>query len=620
MQHGANIFLDNPTHPALYVASLNGHADVVGQLLAHPDIDINSARISPQRRGQIRHHFSKYSNLRGEIPRTALRVASWYGHTEIVDRLQACAGIDVNKGAPLLCASEQGHITVVEMLLTHPTIDVNLTPEVDDLTALTLAVVTGHSEIVKCLLAHPSIDVNKSTPLHFAASVCSRTPASPPQSYEAIEQLLARPDLDVNRMIRPTRWCSHPVTALTYAIMNGDPTTQSHFEFVDHLLAHPNIDVNKTRCTANDAGRDAHIVNGENKDEGKDEGKDERSSRSPLYSASEKGYFKIVDLLLARPEIDVNQRYKLATALHAASENNHLAVVERLLAHPNVDAKNFRPPLPVWECKSDSGWIVYSARVSAALEEKYSINESKPSPRPSLKIKSKFGDTQAYTYEWCMERMVQRNASTGKERHIRRTTVPRRIGLAWCTTGDNVSPGVKKYHITKKMAKSPLMYPREQLEFQKAVAHFTGSATAHKTVVAVDVYDSPLLQHQFECTQLKFASDGKPSESMLVFHGTHKNNIEAIMCYGLEVGGEGIVAATNGSQHGKGVYTASGPATPIEYAKGGAQCVILAEALPGVEGKRGGGSGSVDSWRPKSDWIVFRSGRQLLPRWVVHWK
>lgn len=51
--------------------------------------------------------------------------------------------------------------------------------------------------------------------------------------------------------------------------------------------------------------------------------------------------------------------------------------------------------------------------------------------------------------------------------------------------------------------------------------------------------------------------------------------------------------------------------TPMQYSGGGA--VIICQALPGTTGAQG----QSDSWRPKSDWFVFKRGSQLYPRFVV---
>jgi hypothetical protein len=75
--------------------------------------------------------------------------------------------------------------------------------------------------------------------------------------------------------------------------------------------------------------------------------------------------------------------------------------------------------------------------------------------------------------------------------------------------------------------------------------------------------------------------------------------------------------------HGRGVYTATGPSTPITFARD-CNSVILATGLNGVTGIVGQG----DNWKPvgkfcrkllqENDWRIFRTGEQLLPRYVIH--
>ena len=55
----------------------------------------------------------------------------------------------------------------------------------------------------------------------------------------------------------------------------------------------------------------------------------------------------------------------------------------------------------------------------------------------------------------------------------------------------------------------------------------------------------------------------------------------------------------------------------MSYARhgGGANAVILAKALEGTRVA----PGLSDCWAPRGDWLVFKSGAQLLPKYVVHW-
>ena len=85
---------------------------------------------------------------------------------------------------------------------------------------------------------------------------------------------------------------------------------------------------------------------------------------------------------------------------------------------------------------------------------------------------------------------------------------------------------------------------------------------------------------------------------------------EKIMIQGFKVGGIDLPAA-NGSAYGKGVYTAIGPNAPMSYS-GKDRVVILAQALKGDNNTQ-----VPDSWQPRDDWKVFRSGSQLLPKYIV---
>ena len=85
----------------MFIASQNGHKEIVQLLLAVPGININSAM----------NHGA-----------TPLFIASQNGHKEIVLLLLAVAGINVNaatnNGAtPLYIAAERGHKEIVQLLV-----------------------------------------------------------------------------------------------------------------------------------------------------------------------------------------------------------------------------------------------------------------------------------------------------------------------------------------------------------------------------------------------------------------------------------------------------------------------------------------------------------------------
>jgi hypothetical protein len=93
-----------------------------------------------------------------------------------------------------------------------------------------------------------------------------------------------------------------------------------------------------------------------------------------------------------------------------------------------------------------------------------------------------------------------------------------------------------------------------------------------------------------------------------------------IIADGFKVGGAGEVKVKNGTSHGSGVYTGTGPAAAVQYGRGSGR-VILAKALVGnpceVYPSTVYGWGR-DSWSPEKDWMVFKEGHQLQPLYVIH--
>ena len=183
--------------------------------------------------------------------------------------------------------------------------------------------------------------------------------------------------------------------------------------------------------------------------------------------------------------------------------------------------------------------------------------------------------------------------------------------LVWsnCTRQEKLNGGVVKYTITNPGSS----YTKELCEYNMAFAQFSRLVEGcQPKVQKIDVYENPAMQARFDAEQARMAGEGIVADVTWVFHGTSTcSNIESIMVEGFKVGGEDVPVA-HGSVYGRGVYSATSPNTPMMYAAG-VQQVILALALKEKPGQSRG-----ISWEPRKDWIVFRSGSQLLPRYVVH--
>ena len=97
---------------------------------------------------------------------TPLYVASYQGHVQIVQTLLTRNDIDVNQPeddgcTPLFMAAQEGNVQIVQTLLTRDDIDVNK-PHVDGRTPLIMACYDGHMEIVRLLVQQSNIRLNQS--------------------------------------------------------------------------------------------------------------------------------------------------------------------------------------------------------------------------------------------------------------------------------------------------------------------------------------------------------------------------------------------------------------------------------------------------------------------------
>jgi len=174
---------------------------------------------------------------------------------------------------------------------------------------------------------------------------------------------------------------------------------------------------------------------------------------------------------------------------------------------------------------------------------------------------------------------------------------------------------------------------QELTEFNIATCQLEKRLNKAQPVVVerVDVYDVPHLKSRFEakCDELAVRAGGV-YDPLIVFHGTTEAAIPSIMSGGFEVGGGGKVPIRTGTLLGKGVYTSLNATVPDRYVAGGGGGTVTKKLIMAVavEGKRGGASpdaamrAASDSWRNASDGsiVVFKSGEQLHPKWVVHYR
>jgi hypothetical protein len=127
---------------------------------------------------------------------TALMLAAFYGHTEIVSALLSREGIDVNAAdsdghTALMSAVHNHHAETVSALLSCKGIDVNAADS-DGRTVLMTAAFYGHTETVSALLSREGIDVNVARSGGFTALITAAFYGH----AETISALLSRDGVD----------------------------------------------------------------------------------------------------------------------------------------------------------------------------------------------------------------------------------------------------------------------------------------------------------------------------------------------------------------------------------------------------------------------------------------
>ncbi|NGX49248.1 MAG: hypothetical protein K940chlam5_00844 [Candidatus Anoxychlamydiales bacterium] len=153
----------------LILAAKEGHIERLKELLQQEDIDVNaknefdrSALTYASREGHLKIVQILLQQKGIEISIEALIIALRAGHLEIAQELLQ-TDIDVNEkdnygDTALSCASDDGHLKIVEILLQRDNIDFNVKNSFEA-TPLILASRSGYLEIVELLLKQEKIDI-----------------------------------------------------------------------------------------------------------------------------------------------------------------------------------------------------------------------------------------------------------------------------------------------------------------------------------------------------------------------------------------------------------------------------------------------------------------------------
>lgn len=342
-----------------------------------------------------------------------------------------------------------------------------------------------------------------------------------------------------------------------------------------------------------------------------------------------------------------------AAAMHRHGDHQHSPLLDRDLTlsrfdfHQSSDLRRKFPVAACWEWQwSARVWKRYAPALSKQLREAYAEFCAHRGGSGGGESFSSVVKLLSTTYEVDFTRMVQINtADERSERAVRNRVAKKdeRTAFAAATEaskrrgsmraapapdlGDEPewSASTPRTVLGESLTRYTLQSAdvgakaRESREWNFAHGQFkrlTRGKALYSTCTAIDVYENPRLRARFRRQRDAFASCGKSTEEIWVFHGTSEANVASIMAGGFKVGGHDVALA-HGALHGHGIYTAKGPDTPMDYAGvASSEYVILARALPGAIGV-GAGEASCDCWEPEQDWAIFRSGSQLLPVYVV---
>ncbi|RXW15006.1 hypothetical protein EST38_g10851, partial [Candolleomyces aberdarensis] len=250
------------------------------------------------------------------------------------------------KAVALVEAAKAGYTSIAEMLLEH--VDVNA-EDSTGCTALSAAVMKRHSSIVDLFLARQDILVNKGSVPPLIGAIQSET-AAPDRRSSMAMQLLRRTDIAINVLD------SMGQVPLTHAIKVG------RWDIVNLLLSRPDVDINLGEppalvqaCFQRQEGLVRKLLARDDLDVNKVDAK----GRSALAIAASTGHRQIAELLVSRPDVNVN--VGSPTPLMRACLCGHTGIVELLLTSCgneldiNLRAESYKcRPTALWfACFSD---------------------------------------------------------------------------------------------------------------------------------------------------------------------------------------------------------------------------------------------------------------------------
>ncbi len=281
---------------ALYIAASNGCVGGVALLLAE-GAKVNIQQGEGRSKGQTALYAAAASGCEGVVKLLIEQGA--YVNQEQGDG--SCKGFTA-----LHIAACKGYVEVVEMLLTHERVQVNQQQGegmCKGQTALYSAAANGHKRVVEILIGQGA-NVNQEQGDGLCKGLTALYISACRGHDSIVRSLLAHKSAQANQQQGEGR-CKGQ-TALCIAAANGREDSVK-------LLIEQCINVNQ----------------------------DQGGGLTALYIAAYKGHEKVVDILLANKDVEVNQQQgegacKGQVALYVAVINRHVKVVESLLANQDI--------------------------------------------------------------------------------------------------------------------------------------------------------------------------------------------------------------------------------------------------------------------------------------------
>lgn len=302
-------FYDNESF-LLYYLCLYDYPKFVQLLITHKNIDLNSFANSHTLKNEHNLRYQYHEDFE-QSDKSKIIEAIAESCSEIVKFFTATNKNIEFDGSLLIQVMQNGDYELLKKMLSQPNICVNNISNIiypyngecmDRLTPLCFAIFNHDIEIVNLLLNHPSIDVNISfepntnrttyrTALHIAIEM---------EYLPVVKVLLERPGIDVNAVanfddasFNFSSWSNTEYFDFYYTPLH-EAVELGNIEIIKLLLAHPKIDVNKIEVFDTFEGKHKGIYN--------------RVRQTVLFRTIQKQDYEIVKLLLEIPGIDVNKQ------------------------------------------------------------------------------------------------------------------------------------------------------------------------------------------------------------------------------------------------------------------------------------------------------------------------